>query len=47
MKAPGGAFIIVLRLTLAVGDVHGDFETETHFGVLRLGPHVNYLHKFG
>jgi hypothetical protein len=24
---------------LAVGDVHRDFETETHFGVLRLGPH--------
>jgi hypothetical protein len=24
---------------LAVGDVHRDFEAETHFGVLRLGPH--------
>ena len=28
---------------LAIGDVHGDFKTKTHFGVLRLGPHVNYL----
>jgi len=28
---------------LAIGDVHGDFKTETHFGVLGLGPHVNYL----
>jgi hypothetical protein len=24
---------------LAVGDVHRDFKTETHFGVLGLGPH--------
>jgi hypothetical protein len=23
----------------AVGDVHRDFEAETHFGVLRLAPH--------
>jgi hypothetical protein len=28
---------------LAIGDVHGDFKTETHFGVLRLCPHANYL----
>lgn len=28
---------------LAIGDVHGDFKTETHIGVLRLGPHVSYL----
>lgn len=25
----------------AVGDVHRDFEAETHFGVLRLAPHDN------
>jgi hypothetical protein len=29
---------------LAVGDVHRDFKTETHFGVLGLGPH-NYSPK--
>jgi hypothetical protein len=27
---------------LAVGDVHRDFEAETHFGVLRLGPHCDF-----
>jgi hypothetical protein len=26
-------------VNLAVGDVHRDFEAETHFGVLRLAPH--------
>jgi hypothetical protein len=25
---------------LAVGDVHRDFKAETHFGVLRLAPHI-------
>jgi len=27
-------------IDLAVGDVHRDFEAETHFGVLRLAPHI-------
>ena len=30
---------------LAVGDVHRDFEAKTHFGVLRLGPHI-FLQEF-
>jgi hypothetical protein len=29
---------------LAVGDVHRDFKAETHFGVLRLAPHI-FLQK--
>jgi hypothetical protein len=46
-KAPQkGAFLhIHSKQKLSVCDVHGDFETETHFGILRLCPHVKYLQK--
>lgn len=46
-KAPEtGAFLhIHSKQKLSVCDVHGDFETETHFGILRLCPHVKYLQK--
>ena len=38
-RHPEVPFCWILSDVLAVADVHGDFETETHFSSLGLGPH--------
>jgi hypothetical protein len=41
-RLPAGSLFSQFKPCLAVGDVHGNFEAKTHFGVLGLGPHDLY-----